>query len=246
MTESRYLAEVRRLPRPSDAQVDAFVEYVATAHSWYKHLPLLPPGEEFVFYLDPNAGREWVLTAEEGRYRDRTSDTPERERFHYTWQPTAEYVERFGYLDYFEAAGTSFLVPDEEGILDTSRAPRIQASDGEWVDLPDVLRTAGAVRLTAVLHPFGQEPDIWLVRLGKVAQGLWPADAVLPDRPPEDDDILATILETLRKFSPGAESVLSSPEFEELRTRWLPAYAREQKERMGGAIRRALQWVYGP
>ncbi|HVE77500.1 MAG TPA: hypothetical protein VNA89_01495 [Gemmatimonadaceae bacterium] len=245
MTESRYLAEVRRLPRPSAAQIDAFVEYVASAHSWYKHLPLLPLGEPFVFYLDPNAGREWVDTEAGGGYRDRTSDTPERERFHYTWQPTAEYVERFGHLDYFEAAGTSFLVPLSHGVLDTSTAARIRASDGEWVDLPDAIRTAGAVRLTAVIHPLGQEPDIWLGRFGKLGPSPWPGDTALPDRPP-DDGVLAAILEIVRRVPSDAESLQGLPELGELTTRWLPAYAREQKERMRGAIGRALQWVYGP
>ena len=107
MKESRYLTEVRRLPPPSTAQVGAFVEYVTVAHSWYKHLPASPPGELFLFFLNPNAGRERVATRFGSSYRDRTIDAPREERFHYTWRPTAEYVELFGHLDYSAAAGTS-------------------------------------------------------------------------------------------------------------------------------------------
>ena len=243
MTDSRYLAEVRRLPRPSHAQVDAFVEHVAIAHSWYKHLPLVPPGERFSFYLNPNAGREWVAAEAGGRYRDRTSDTSQRERFHYTWQPTVAYIERFGYLDYSVAAGTSFLMPVTGGVLDTTMTARVQASTGEWLDLPEGLRAAGAVHLTAVIHPLGQEPVMWLQRLGRLGPSLWSGDEILPDRSPNDGELLAAILDIIRKIPSPADTSLGVPELEELRTKWLPLYALEYKDRMRGAIHRALQWV---
>src|SRR5262245_61515832 len=131
MAQSDYIDCIRNLPRPSDEQVDAFVEYVAHAHSWHKHLPLLPPGKAFVFYLNPNAGREWMWTKRGGKYRDRTYDIPYNERFHYTWQPTEQYIQRFGYLDYFVDAGTSFLVTGRRGVIDTRRVPRIQSPSGD-------------------------------------------------------------------------------------------------------------------
>jgi len=106
-----YVDSVAKLPRPTVQQIAEFVEYVATAHSWYKHLPLLPPGLPFAFYLDPNAGREWIENGSRSRFRERIANAPARERFHYTWQPTSDYVARFGYLTYFANAGTSFRVP---------------------------------------------------------------------------------------------------------------------------------------
>lgn len=224
--------------------MDEFVEYVASAHSWYKHLPLLPPGKRFMFYLDPNAGREWVVTQAGGGYRDRTSDTPERNRFHYTWQPTAEYIERFGHFQYFAAAGTSFVVPVGEGVLDTSTTARIQASEGDWINLPDAIRTAGAEHVTAVIHPQGQQPGLWLWRLCKLGSAPPPYAAAFPSHPP-DDPVLARILERVRRIPSNAESPERLREFEELRTRWLPAYAFQQKERLGSAVRRSLQRVYG-
>jgi hypothetical protein len=60
------LAEYRNLVgglnRPSDAQCEAFTRFVATAHSWYKHLSAAPPGSSFTFFLDLFAGCDAVET----------------------------------------------------------------------------------------------------------------------------------------------------------------------------------------
>lgn len=42
---------VKDLPPPTDQQISAFAEYVSTAKSWYKHLPLSPPGRCFRFFI---------------------------------------------------------------------------------------------------------------------------------------------------------------------------------------------------
>jgi hypothetical protein len=55
---NEYLEIVSQLSLPTVEQTQAFTDYVVGAHSWYKHLPLLPPGAPFTFYLDPNAGRQ--------------------------------------------------------------------------------------------------------------------------------------------------------------------------------------------
>jgi hypothetical protein len=55
---SEYHKIVSQLPLPTQEQTEAFLKHVIGAHSWYKHLPFLPPGGIFVFYLDPQAGRE--------------------------------------------------------------------------------------------------------------------------------------------------------------------------------------------
>jgi hypothetical protein len=266
MTVSPYVACVRKyLPRPSDVQIDAFIEYFALAHSWYKHLPLLPPGEPFLFYLNPQAGREWIWTEKGGTYRDRTAATPESERFHYTWRPTRDYIERFGYLDYFTEAGTAFLVPMREGVLDTCVPPRIQAPAGGWIALPDDVRAAGAACVTAAIHRLGQEPLLWLGRVGKLRTPTWgEPDTVLPEQGP-DDEITATIVELIRSVpDPGAPwpslwhsvlkvlrstrpietRVLDLPACEDFKTRWLPVYGTQQRLQIGRAIRRMLECVY--
>jgi hypothetical protein len=77
-------AEILSLPWPSAEQQAAFTAHVCWAHSWYKHLPLLAGGE-FVVFLAADAG---------AGYSD------EAPRLHYSWKTTAEYRDRFGYLDY--------------------------------------------------------------------------------------------------------------------------------------------------
>jgi hypothetical protein len=47
----------RTVPKPSEEQMRAFAHFVAQDHSWYKKLPLLPPGEPFFLYLAPNTHR---------------------------------------------------------------------------------------------------------------------------------------------------------------------------------------------
>jgi hypothetical protein len=239
-TESRYLAEVRRLPRPSDAQVETFVEYVTVAHSWYKHLPLKPPGKLFLFYLNPNTGREWVATMIGGGYRDRTNDTPTWERFHYTWRPTAEYVELFGHLDYFASAGTSFLVPTRGGVLDTRARPKIQAADGEWLELPDAIHTVGAAHLTAAIHPLA-----WVGGWRRQLRSHSDVGSTYPDRAPSEQIILAAQREMSRRLGAHADAGLprGSPDPEELKE-WMPATASKQTERMREVVGRVLEWVY--
>jgi len=58
------LAKVRTglngIPIPTLQQTEAFVEHVATHHSWYKHLPSFPPGVWFLFAGNPNARRQFA------------------------------------------------------------------------------------------------------------------------------------------------------------------------------------------
>jgi hypothetical protein len=51
-------ADVRSLPRPTDAQWLAFETHLVGVHSWYKHLPLFQGGE-FVVFLAPDAGENY-------------------------------------------------------------------------------------------------------------------------------------------------------------------------------------------
>ena len=56
MSGDPYLALVRRaVPRPTTEQCTAYAQRVSGHHSWYKHLPLVEPGEPFLLYLHPHA-----------------------------------------------------------------------------------------------------------------------------------------------------------------------------------------------
>ena len=106
-----YYQVVRRLPAPSGAQISNFIDYVASAHSWYRGIPFGPQGIPFYFYLDPNSGCERVF--EQGRpvYRERES--------------TAAHRERVGYLWYSNQAASACIISQPRGspVLSSSRRP---------------------------------------------------------------------------------------------------------------------------
>lgn len=147
-----YRELVAGLPVPTAEQTEAFAVHLVGAHSWYKHLPCAPVGAAFVVFLDPNAGRELVHTCGGPEFRDRVD---EREAFHYTWMPTAEYRTRFGHWHYATDHGTQFVVrrSDSDGGTQIHRhdLARVIGPDGELPVSPD-LCAAGTVHLTAHVH----------------------------------------------------------------------------------------------
>ena len=87
-----YVEEASVLPTPTREQTRAFAEYVASAHSWYKHFSSdLKNPSRFYFYLDPGAG----LSA------DGTILTSGMQRFHYSYRTTDEWLEEFGHWSYW-------------------------------------------------------------------------------------------------------------------------------------------------
>jgi hypothetical protein len=105
---SDYRGYVRRLPRPSEEQIEDYVQFVSGAHSWYKHLPLLPPGEPFRFFVDPLSGFDRVIQRDGSVIHHERTDTSLQ--FHYTWMTTKEYRRRFAYLAYTQDAAPEFLI----------------------------------------------------------------------------------------------------------------------------------------
>lgn len=121
----KYLELAASLPRPSAEQTERFVEYVAGAHSWYKHLPLLPPGNPFFVYLDPNAGADVSFSAG----RAVVSERVDRSRaFHYTWMTTGEYRERFGHWQYAASGGPAFFSAESGPIAQLAGPSRLTCS----------------------------------------------------------------------------------------------------------------------
>lgn len=59
---ARYFDLASRLPLPTHEQIEAYVKHIRKEHGWYKHLPILPPGRPFHFFLDPGAGMTRVVT----------------------------------------------------------------------------------------------------------------------------------------------------------------------------------------
>lgn len=97
--------------RPTAEQYDTFGEYVAWAHSWYKHLPLMS-GRRFVMFLAPDAGIGRLVAVLHGDKPESATGyslmtpsegsefTEAHPRLHYGWKTTREYRSRFGHLDY--------------------------------------------------------------------------------------------------------------------------------------------------
>ncbi|MCX4239109.1 hypothetical protein [Paraliomyxa miuraensis] len=142
------------MPLPTVEQTESFAEYVVDARSWHKHLPCTPPGAPFVFFLDPNAGRE-LVQAEAG-HRTYTDRIDGQQRFHYTWMPTAEYHARFGHWQYATDHGTRLVFMPSDGRnaqLHGFGSVEIMAPDGEWIPVPPDVLAAGTMTMTAHVHP---------------------------------------------------------------------------------------------
>ena len=164
MAEPSYLEIIRQYPIPTGEQTREFAAYVASAHSWYKHLPVYPP-MPFRFYLDPNAGRSTSISEDgEIKFEDIVDEST---RFHYTWQLTETYRERLGYWNYLAPYGTHFLIPRGQDVIDTKQSghtrsgPAIFMPEVGWIMLPDALVQAGTAGVTALIH---EERDLELYR----------------------------------------------------------------------------------
>lgn len=168
------------LPRPSGEQIDNFVSFVAQAHSWYKHLPLLPPGEPFHFFLDPFSGYDQIV--QHGGDILLTERTDTSQRFHYTWMTTKEYRARFGYLAYECAAGSQFYVQSDTAVWVYAALPIFYTAGGAY-HIPEEIAEAGTVELTAIVHPKTAElwhvAEVMHIRAGKSLEDgsrQWPAE----------------------------------------------------------------------
>jgi len=227
-----YRAIVKALPRPSDAQIDDFVKFVCEAHSWYKHLPLLPPGTPFRFFIDPHSGCDQTVRNDgSAAYSERTESTP---RFHYTWMTTAKYRLRFGHLAYEAAAGNRFVLPTAGGVLEYAERPIIV--DGATAyRIPADVAAAGSVPVTAVVHPLTARTWVW--------------DKFLPSRPHESWPIETGGDETLEAIKAVCRRALEQnprvkDEIDADLVRLLEPEKRRLQREMEKAIKRVVELVY--
>lgn len=151
MTLDAYRALLAGIPLPTERQRDRFVDYVAHAHSWYKHLPDDPPGVPFTFYLDPFAG--WALTQDTA---GRLSMVPRGPvNFHYSSMETGVYLASFGHLSYAGNAGSYVVMinPNSKRLeINRRRSPGIYDGAGQLWPLPLAVVEAGTVGLTSYVH----------------------------------------------------------------------------------------------
>ena len=160
LTLSQYRSVVSSLPMPTQQQLEQFADFVSSAHSWYKHLPLYPPGCPFQFFLNPAAGMQMI------EYSDGSLEVAPRieKGFHYSWIPTAEYRDRFGYLDYSRSSGTSVSLDKGDGrklIESDDYAIVFDFKKQKIFYLPEEVVEAGTVFVSGLIHPAGVYYRLW-------------------------------------------------------------------------------------
>jgi hypothetical protein len=168
---SEYRSLVEKLSPPTDEQIRDFAAFIAEAKSWYKHLPLLPPGVPFCFFIDPNAGMDRVIVAG-GRvmYYPRTEESP---KLHYSWLTTETYRSRFGYLSYacpegsricvnFSFRNETYDMVSPDGLLDNNPyLPAVNLAHKGLQVVPAEILGLASVEITGVIHPMAATVECW-------------------------------------------------------------------------------------
>lgn len=176
---AEYRDMLKGVPRPTEVQIQAFSEHVASAHSWYKHLPDAPPGAPFNLYLDPAAGMQF----EAGPDGTLTASDRAVQGFHYSWIPTARYLQQFGHLAFSRTQGTrvALLRADGTALVPSDDAPVVyDFRSCRRAELPEPVRQAGTVWLTGMIH------EIYHPRRG------YSAEFVASERVRQMDDLRQT------------------------------------------------------
>jgi hypothetical protein len=208
LTLNQYVDLLARVPLPTQAQKENFVQYVSHAHSWYKHLPLYLPGAPFYFFIDKYAGCDRLVSGDgKGVLRERTE-----QGFHYSDYSTAKYRDLFGHLAYCCGYGTK-VIPLSKGpmVIPRDDLAAVPSDDARMYRLPPEIIEAGVTQLTAVIHTHSAFNPLWLDR--------WSKDPEEIDWPEESGGRLA-----LEKILSRSEKVLLDPRaMEPLRINLLPA-----------------------
>lgn len=214
--------------RPADAQIVDFINHACEMHSWYKHLPLVPPGQGFQLLLDPQSGRKWVSHGDGPRF---AADILEGDQlWHDSMMPTATYRRRFGHLQLRMDDVLSIEISDpvHGGALTAVLPP------------PEILE-AGRVTLTAVIHRHTRSEWLWMNHFTYAEEDGFPESAFAwPDETGGTD-----IVHAIRSLLADSDSALpkgdSRHSIEELIT---PERQRQLRE-IRRAIDAMLDVVYG-
>lgn len=243
---SEYRALVRSLPVPTASQVHQFAEYVAGAHSWYKHLRLLPAKAPLQIYIDPSAGMQRTQSAD-GRA---TFSRRDRQGFHYSWLPTDVYRERFGYLAFSKSSGSSVSLTTAGGERQVANddVPRVyDPLAGASFLLPKEALTAGRAFISAIVHESASWKGLWQDAIDTTES----FDTILD--PIDGLEIGKRILDRCRelKEDPSRAEPASIRESETVRASALAAYdlplhrlvAAERKRQIEGMVAAATRLI---
>jgi hypothetical protein len=115
-----YVRTLEGVELPTDEQTRAFIEWVASAHSWYKHLRRPAP---FWFHLDAHAGLSRAHESDPPSF----SEVTVKHRFHHNFRTTRQWREQFGAWVY--------RLGEPTPALEKERARSVW--DGErWIPVP--------------------------------------------------------------------------------------------------------------
>ncbi len=175
LTLDDYRALVAKLPRPTEAQMMAFATFVCGAHSWYKHLPMYPPGKPFQFFLDPASGMDLNF------HGGRVEATPRLVNgFHYSWIPTPQYRERFGHLAFSRRGGTTVYrqAPDGTATAVGDDVPSLYDVETQSLRrIPPEVLEAGRAWVSGLVHAVSASPTWLLMFATKEARAAWPEES---------------------------------------------------------------------
>lgn len=172
LTLPEYVASLADVALPTAVEMERFAVYVAHSHSWYKHLPLCPPGNRFYFFLDKYAGWDRLVSSDgTGVFAERTEPG-----FHYSAIPTAEYRTKFGCLAYSCDSGST-VIPLGKGPVAAPRdkSAAVGSQDGQMRSLPPEVLEAGETWLTGVIHGAATAQNWWELVIPRHAQ--WPQES---------------------------------------------------------------------
>lgn len=169
-----YRQLIRGTRRPSASDQEAFYEYFISARSWYKHLPLIPPGRRVTFFFDPCAMMLEIASSVPDR-RCLLERPPGESEGHYAAMPTLAYRQKFGCLEYHASEWPPAVsVPtsrDRSVTLATLYRP------------PAHVLELGAVEMTGVIAPWAATPCAWKYVAGERERyGEWSAEGGGPER----------------------------------------------------------------
>ena len=180
MSLNAYRALVQPLGRPSEAQIDAYVEYLAEKHSWYKHLPLLLPGAIFTLFINPLAG---MIQGSEGDGPLRWMEVGSSEEcFHYSMMTTVEYRSRFGHLGFGSSAAPQFGLHGVRARRDYGIETRVFNTVHGELALPVEICEAGSVEVTGVVHENAKSVWLWEQLFAGESRHQSDIDGVWPER----------------------------------------------------------------
>jgi hypothetical protein len=170
-----YARELRQAPRVTGVQIAKFVRWAASAHSWYKHLPL-QDAAVFSFVLDLTVG---MRRTPEGFVDQHEGDA----RTHYSWLPTRAYREAFGLLTYRDA-----LPAFQPNAASGPRSVSIQTADARRVWVPSHLVEVGSCRITAACHGRSEAYQIYHHAYDAFCQARIAGTLPKPPPPPATDE----------------------------------------------------------